>query len=109
MGECRMTTKESHRRAWKRNESDIAKYISGQRVPITGRQRGDVPDIKHSWLAIEAKLRMKISGWIKDGMNQAEEAKRGHQMPALIIREKGQRVGDALICFRLKDFRDRWL
>ncbi len=104
-----MTTKASHRRAWKKNESVIADFIGGERIPITGRQRGDVPDIKHAWLCVEAKLRTKIAGWIKDGMNQAEEAKRGHQMPALIIREKGQKVGDALICFRLKDFRNRWL
>ncbi|KKK54625.1 hypothetical protein LCGC14_3082850, partial [marine sediment metagenome] len=47
----------------------IAKYIGGERVPITGRQRGDVPDIKHNWLSVEVKLRMRIPEWIKNGID----------------------------------------
>jgi len=96
-------------KAWKKNERMIAKYISGERVPVSGRARGDQPDIKHPWMSIEVKLRMRIPSWIKNGIDQAEKSKVGHQMPVLIIREKGQRVDDALICVRLKDFRDRYL
>ena len=95
--------------AWKDNERMIAKYIGGERVPVSGRARGDQPDIKHPWMSIEVKLRMRIPSWIKNGIDQAEKSKVGHQMPVLIIREKGQRVDDALICVRLKDFRDRYL
>ena len=96
---------------WKANERAIAKYIGGERVPVSGRARGDQPDIKHAFLSVEVKLREQntVPAWIKTGMDQAQKSKVGHQMPTLIIREKGQRVGDALICFPLKDFRDRYL
>ena len=95
--------------AWKNNERMIAKYIGGERVPITGRQRGDAPDIKHHWLSVEVKLRMRIPAWIKNGIDQAEKSAVGHQMPVLIIREKFQKADDALICMTLKEFRDRYL
>ncbi len=105
-----MTTKLSHRNAWKHNERVIAKYIGhAERVPITGRIRGNAPDIRHPWLSIEAKLRMRIPSWIKNGMDQAEKSAVGHQMPVLIIREKGQRAEDALICTTLREFRKRYL
>ena len=87
----------------------IAKYIGGKRVPITGQQRGDVPDIKHNWLSVEAKLRRRIPAWIKNGIDQAEKSAVGHQMPVLIIREKFQKIDDAIICMTLKEFRDRYL
>lgn len=38
-----MTTPASRRRAWKRDESEIARLLGGERVPVTGRQRADVP------------------------------------------------------------------
>ena len=78
-------------------------------MPITGRRRGDVPDIRHPWLSVEAKLRMRVPTWIKNGIDQAEKSAVGHQMPVLIIREKFQKVDDALICMTLKEFRDRYL
>ena len=95
--------------AWKDNERMIAKYIGGERVPITGRQRGDAPDIKHNSLSVEVKLRQRIPAWIKNGIDQAEKSAIGHQMPVLIIREKFQKIDDAIICMTLKEFRDRYL
>ena len=96
-------------KAWKKNERMIANYIGGERVPITGRQRGDAPDIKHNWLSVEVKLRQRIPAWIKNGIDQAEKSAIGHQMPVLIIREKFQKTDDAIICMTLKEFRDRYL
>lgn len=96
-------------KAWKQNERMIAKYIHGERVPITGRQRGDAPDIRHNWLSVEVKLRMRIPAWIKNGIDQAQKSAIGHQMPVLIIREKFQRIDDAIICMTLKEFRKRYL
>ena len=104
-----MTTKASHRSGWKANERAIAKYIGGKRVPITGRQRGDAPDIAHNWLAVEVKYREAVPGWIHEGMDQAEASRRGVQCPVLIIRQKRQPVGDAMICMRLSEFRERYL
>lgn len=97
-------------KAWKRNERQIAEYIGGKRVPITGRQRGDAADIDHEWLSVEAKLRQSIPNWILDGMDQAEASQKDSgYLPVLVLREKGQNVGEALICMRLKDFRNWYL
>ena len=108
-GAIAVTTKASHRRAWKKKESQVAAYIGGERVPITGRQRGDVPDIKHAWLCPEVKYREKISEFLHDAMRQAIAAKRGRQMPCVILCEKGQHVRESYIMFRLEDARDHWL
>lgn len=96
-------------KAWKACERRIAKYIKGERVPITGRQRGDAPDIKHNWLSPEVKYRKTLPAWFKDAMNQAEASAMPRQLPVVIMVEKGQEVGEAFIMCRLKDFRDHWL
>ena len=97
-------------RAWKRNEREIAKYIGhAERVPITGRQRGDRPDIEHYWLSIEAKLRESLPAWIHDAMRQAEAAARPRQLPVTILRQKGTNVRDALVVIRLEEFREWFL
>jgi len=104
-----MTTKESHRAAWKSCETRVAKYIGGERVPVTGRQRGDAPDIKHPWLSVEVKYRKKLPDWIKDAMCQARASQIGHQMPVVILCEKGEETGKAWILTPLSEFRDRYL
>lgn len=96
-------------KAWKACERRVAKYINGERVPITGRQRGDAPDIKHNWLSVEVKYRKTTPEWIKDAMRQAKASARGNQTPVVIICEKGQDVGRAWALFELEEVRDRWL
>jgi len=94
---------------WKACERRVARYIGGERIPITGRQRGDVADIKHNWLSVEVKYRKKLPDWIKDAMSQAKAAQRGGRMPVVIMCEKGEEIGKAWIMCELGDFRDRWL
>jgi hypothetical protein len=89
---------------WKATERMIAQILGGERVPITGRQRGDVPDIKHSWLSLEVKHREAIPGWIIEGMEQAEAASKNGMLPALVIHQKGDRHTSDLICVRMGDF-----
>lgn len=96
-------------KAWKHAERRIADFIGGKRVPVSGRGRGDQPDIDHAWLAVEAKYRKELPKWLFDAMDQAEKSAKPRQMPCVILIEKGQRVGDALICFRLSDAREQWL
>ena len=97
-------------KAWKNWERKVAKYIGGERVPITGRARGDVPDIKHNWLSPEVKY--TASGmpqkWYQ-AREQSEASARDNQLPVQIYTEKGMTVGDAFIVMRLSDFRDRFL
>ena len=97
-------------KAWKQCERRVAKYIGGERVPITGRQRGDAPDIKHNWLVPEVKYRKKLPEWIHDAMRQAVAAvRRPSQVPCVILCEKGKDTADSYIIFKLKDAKDHWL
>jgi hypothetical protein len=97
-------------KAWKRWERQIAKYIGGERVPVTGRQRGDAPDIAHNWLSVEVKytsngLPLK---WF-EARAQSEASAKHSQLPVQIYAENGMNAGECFIMMRLSDFRDRWL
>lgn len=105
-----MTTKLSLRNAWKSFERRVAKYIgNAERVPVTGRQRGSAPDIAHNWLAIECKYKQTLPKWLHDAMSQAKASAVGHQMPVVIVGEKGQETGRAWIICELEHFRERFL
>ena len=96
-------------KAWKRAERRIAEYIGGERVPITGRQRGDAPDIKHPFMCVEVKYRASLPKSLHDAMDQAEAAVVGRQMPCVILIEKGQQVKDAFLVMRLEQWKKRYL
>lgn len=104
-----MTTKASIRRKWKAIETKIAKFIGGKRVPVTGRQRGDAPDIEHNWLGVECKFRSSLPNWIHDAMDQAVKSSRPRQLPCVILAEKGSRTEDYYFIVRLGDAKDWWL
>ncbi len=36
---------------WKATERRVAALLGGRRVPVSGRGRGDAPDIAHPWFA----------------------------------------------------------
>ena len=91
---------------WKKLETRIATYLGGQRVPVTGRQRGSAPDIEHDWLSIEVKHRRTIPAWIIDAMAQAEASQRDGQLPVTILHGHRMPVGESLVIMRLADFRD---
>lgn len=92
------------RTTWKRTERDIAGLIGGQRVPITGRARGDTPDVRHDWLAVEVKHRQSIPAWLTTALTQARAAVRGDQLPVAIIHRHGARHSEDIVCMRLADF-----
>jgi hypothetical protein len=108
-----VTTPASRRRAWKRDESEIARLLGGERVPVTGRQRGYRPDVDHPWLAIEVKSWARLPQRVEEAMDQAEKAaawaKRREQrdkLPIAVIHGKGSRRGNSLVVMRLDDFLD---
>jgi len=94
---------------WKRSERLIAKAIGGKRVPVSGRSRGDQPDIEHNYLSIECKLRASLPAWLHDPMDQAEKSGRANQTPCVILRHKGQKAKDAFVVFKLGDFTKRFM
>lgn len=93
---------------WKNVERKLAALLGGERIPITGRTIGSAPDIEHSKLAIEVKVRSKLPAWIKYAMQQAEQSakksKRAGDLPVVILHEKNSRHDNDLVILRLKDF-----
>jgi hypothetical protein len=90
--------------AWKNTERAIASIVGGKRVPITGRQRGDVPDIDHDNYSIEVKHRKKLPSWIQDAMDQAIQSSRGNKAPIVILHEHGKRHDNDYVIISLKNF-----
>jgi hypothetical protein len=62
------------RGTWKQIERDWAEWLGGERIPVTGRHSGDVPDIQHHRFAIEVKAGKTISTRLRAGMDQAIKA-----------------------------------
>lgn len=93
----------SPERAWKATERRIATMVNGQRVPVSGRARGDAPDILHPLLSVEVKHRRSVPAWLLDAMKQAKAASRPGQLPVAIIHRHGARHDDNLCVVRLVD------
>lgn len=93
-------------KAWKRSERKVAAIVGGVRVPVSGHQRGDVPDVSHPWLSIECKHRKTLPALIHGAMNQARAAARSDQLPVAIVHESGRRHASDLVVIRLGDFYD---
>ncbi|NPV08049.1 MAG: hypothetical protein HPY83_08815 [Anaerolineae bacterium] len=91
---------------WKATERAVATRLGGRRVPITGRQRGDVPDVAHEWLSIEVKHRRALPQWLTEAMSQAVAAAGVSQLPCVVLHEAGSRHDGDLVVLRLGDFCD---
>lgn len=89
---------------WKNTERKVADLLGGKRVPVTGRNRGDAPDIMHEILSPEVKDRKKLPGWIHDAMDQAEQSNEGHKIPIVVLHERGMKHEDDFVLMRIKDF-----
>ena len=110
-------------RAWKRAERRIAKvlaakhpttmcpecgheYPSYARVPITGRQKGASPDIKHNWCSVEVKSYKHPPGWnfLVRAMEQAEEAAKYEELPIVVVHKTNSKHFSDLVVIRLPQF-----
>ncbi len=60
-----------------------------------------IADVEHPLLSIECKYRKKISGFLKDGLKQAEKYY-PDKIPVLVLKEKN--MHGELIIIRLSDF-----
>lgn len=72
---------------WKSAERKIAALLGGERIPITGRARGNAPDIQHDTLSLEVKHWKKFPAWLLDAMDQAEKSATSDQIPTVILHE----------------------
>jgi Holliday junction resolvase hjc len=94
---------------WKNTERELAKALNDgsldvERLPVSGRQRGSAPDIKHPFLSIEVKHRKNPPALLVDAMDQAQKSKRGVQLPVVILHQSGRHHKNDLVIFRLEDF-----
>jgi hypothetical protein len=91
---------------WKATERRIAALLGGRRVPVSGRGRGDAPDVAHPWLAIECKDRATLPLWLLDALAQAEASAQPDQLPVAVLHRAGDRHDQALVVLRLTEFVD---
>ncbi len=91
---------------WKATERRIAALLGGRRVPVSGRGRGDQPDIAHPWLSLEVKDRATLPNWLLDALDQAEASATPAQLPVAVLHRAGDRHDQALLVLRLSDFVD---
>lgn len=91
-------------RSWKACERAIAALVGGERVPVTGRARGDQPDIHHPAYAFEIKHRKSIPDWLKDALAQALASRRDEQLPIVVLHEAGKRHTTDLVLMRFADW-----
>lgn len=90
-------------KTWKRIERRVAELLGGVRVPVSGRGRGDNPDVLHPIFSIEVKHREKLPEWLFDAMQQAEASNRGGQVSLVILHKKGMPVPMSFAVIRFSD------
>lgn len=93
---------------WKAIERRIAALLGGRRVPVSGRGRGDQPDIAHRWLSLEVKDRATLPAWLLDALDQAEASATAEQLPVAVLHRAGDRHDHALVVLRLGAFIERF-
>ncbi len=91
---------------WKATERRIAALLGGTRVPVSGRGRGDQPDIAHPWLSLEVKDRATLPAWLLAALDQAEASATADRLPVAVLHRAGDRHDQALVVLRLADFVD---
>jgi hypothetical protein len=89
---------------WKACERRIATFLGGKRVPVSGRTRGDCPDIEHPTLSIECKSRKRLPAWIQDAMRQAEASAKDGQLAVVVLHQDRAAYSESLVVLSLQGF-----
>lgn len=97
-----MTTKKPD---WKRTERELAKMLGGKRIPVTGRQRGETPDIDHPLYSIEVKHKKKLPEWLHDAHDQAvQSSNKRKKLPVVVLHETGKAHKNDYVVLQMRDF-----
>ena len=89
---------------WKACERKVASLMGGERIPVSGRGRGDNPDIHHELFSIEVKSRKTIPAWLEDAMRQAEASAKDGRLPVVVLHQDRAPYAESLVVLRLEDF-----
>lgn len=73
---------------------------------MTGRQRGDAPDVEHPLYSIEVKAGRVMSARMRQAMEQADASRKGIQRPLVCITQNSGRgkPKEHYVLLRLEDF-----
>ena len=99
----------SSRETWKAEERHVARRMGGERVPVTGRGRGDAPDVRHPLFSVELKSgRNALSAaTILLGLEQAaaSAAKDGKEPIVVCCQKSGRgRPVRRVVCWEFESF-----
>ena len=72
---------------WKACERKVAALLGGRRIPVSGRGRGDNPDIHHELFSIEVQSRKSIPAWLEAAMRQAEASVKDGRLPVVVLHQ----------------------
>ena len=87
---------------WKNLERKAAKILEGKRNSRGMDFSLSMSDVEHPLLSVECKYRKKISGFLKDGLQQAQKYA-PEKIPVLVLKEKHMR--GELAVLRLSDLK----
>ncbi len=73
------------RSSWKGAERRAAKALGGQRVPVTGRARGNAPDIEGAWYRAEVKAGHVLPARLQLALRQAKASCAGTDKTPIVI------------------------
>jgi hypothetical protein len=91
-------------RDWKQAERRIASILGGRRIPVSGRGRGDNPDIQHPTLSVEVKARATFPAWLEDALRQSELSATDGKTPAVVLHGDRKPYRAALVVCWLSEF-----
>ena len=91
-------------RDWKQAERRVAAILGGRRIPVSGRGRGDNPDLEHPALSVEVKARASFPAWLESALRQAEASAPEGKTPVAVLHPDRRPYRDALVVLRLSEF-----
>ena len=91
---------------WKACERKVAALLGGRRIPVSGRGRGDNPDIHHELFSIEVKSHKTIPACLEDAMRQAEASVKDGRLPVVVLHQDRTPYAESLVVLRLSNFSD---
>jgi hypothetical protein len=90
---------------WKEHERRTARVLGGRRVGPAGVEAADVVVGEDPpWLVVECKHRKRLPQWLKNALEQAQNAAGAGQLGIAVLHERGRR--DSLVVLSLSDFAD---
>jgi hypothetical protein len=93
------------RGTWKRRERDVAKALNGQRIPVTGVDRHGA-DVTTPLFAVQVKHGRRRPKHLRDWLEGICSTAKAEQVGIVIWADNQERLDDAVVLMRMKDFRD---